>query len=187
MNFLTDGGDDRKIELKYGENVFRISQYADLFGNHKTYFSDHQLIGTQYCIQSIEFVNCRNTAFSRISFSCPNVEEFDLSDINTSTWDSLDRMFQSCSALKRLDLTRFNTGRVRSCSEMFAGCTALKSIDLSGWNLTGVTRPESYSGMFSSCKSLTEVVARRCNAFTVDLLETALEAARLSHVRVITG
>ena len=76
----------------------------------------------------------------------------DLSNLDTSNYTNMSRMFQYCKALKNIDVSGFNTSKVTDMSNMFNGCWELTSLDLSNWNTSKVT---DMNDMFSMCSSLT--------------------------------
>lgn len=82
------------------------------------------------------------------------ITSIDLSSFDTSSADSMERMFQGCSALTSLDVSHFDTSNVTAFQYMFSNCSSLTSLDVSGFN---VGYAYSLAYMFSGCKSLTSL------------------------------
>ena len=82
-----------------------------------------------------------------------------LSGLDTSSVRYMYGMFRGCSGLTSLDLSGLDTSSVTDMRYMFEDCSGLTSLDLSGWNTSKVSSEvNSALGMFSSCKTLNEVV-----------------------------
>ena len=82
-----------------------------------------------------------------------------LSGLDTSSVRYMYGMFRGCSGLTSLDLSDLDTSSVTDMRYMFEDCSGLTSLDLSGWNTSKVSSEvNSALGMFSSCKTLNEVV-----------------------------
>ena len=82
-----------------------------------------------------------------------------LSGLDTSSVRDMRNMFRGCSGLTSLDLSDLDTSSVTDMRYMFEDCSGLTSLDLSGWNTSKVSSEvNSALGMFSSCKTLNEVV-----------------------------
>ena len=64
-------------------------------------------------------------------------------------------MFHSCLELNEIDLSKLNTTNVSDMSSMFENCSGLKSIDLSSLDTKNVTNMES---MFSGCFNLSNII-----------------------------
>lgn len=182
------GGGDWPVLLSftYGKNVLRLSQFEFLCEFKYLNFTDHLLVADKYCIQSIEFVNTKEFNFPPLGFrSCANLESLNLEDINTELWMTIHGMFQACCKLKQLDLSTFKTSKIVQTAYAFDGCSSLETLDISGWDLCQVKKRENYKSMFAGCKSLRKIMMHGCNAFTIDLIETALEEANLVNVQIV--
>lgn len=86
-----------------------------------------------------------------VSFYYCDLEELDLSWLDTSNIENMQYMFSNCSSLTGLDLSNFNTEKVTSMMRMFATCPALEELDLSSFDTSSV---ETMANMFSGCSSL---------------------------------
>ena len=94
-----------------------------------------------------------------MSVDCSGPTYLDLSGFDTSSVRYMRNMFRGCSGLTSLDLSGLDTSSVTDMRYMFRGCSGLTSLDLSGWNTSKVSSEvNSALGMFSSCKTLNEVV-----------------------------
>ncbi len=81
-----------------------------------------------------------------------NVENIDLSLIDTSMMTSMDSMFHGLRYLSNLDISSFDTSNVTSMRDMFYCCYNLSNIDLSNFNTSKVNNMHN---MFYYCNSLT--------------------------------
>ena len=83
-----------------------------------------------------------------------NAETIDFSNLDTSTFTSMENMFSDKSSLTSLDLSSFNTSNVTNMRCMFYGCDALTSLDLSSFDTSKVT---NMALMFYDCNKLTSL------------------------------
>lgn len=83
--------------------------------------------------------------------SYSNLEDIDLSPIDTSHATDFTQLFNRDRKLKKLDLSYFNTSKVTDMSWMFASCESLEELDLSSFDTKSV---KSMDLMFASAKSL---------------------------------
>ncbi len=93
-----------------------------------------------------------------------NAQTIDFSNLDTSTFTSMNKMFYNCRNLTSLDVSHFDTSNVTSMSEMFSFCTSLTSIDLSGLNTSNVM---NMNRMFYYCSSLTSLDLTHFNTANV--------------------
>ena len=84
-------------------------------------------------------------------FGCSSLASLDLSGLDTSSVEDIERMFSGCSSLASLDLSGLDTSSVESMGGMFDGCSSLTSLDLSALDTSRVGR---MGGMFDGCSSL---------------------------------
>ena len=90
------------------------------------------------------------------SFSSTNpnpngIIKINCSNLDTSTFTTMQWMFRNCGRVTSLDVGRFNTSQITSMSAMFYNCSSLTSLDLSLWNISNVTIVDN---MFTGCASL---------------------------------
>lgn len=83
--------------------------------------------------------------------SYSNLEDIDLSPIDTSHATDFTQLFNRDRKLKKLDLSHFNTSKVTDMSWMFASCESLEELDLSSFDTKSV---KSMDLTFASAKSL---------------------------------
>lgn len=83
--------------------------------------------------------------------SYENMEDIDLSPIDTSNVTTFNQMFNGDRKLKKLDFSHFNTSKVTNMSWMFTSCESLEELDLSSFNTKNVI---SMNLMFAGAKSL---------------------------------
>ena len=82
---------------------------------------------------------------------CVDIEEFDLSNLDTSKVTNMHSMFYGCESLKSLDVSNFNTSQVTLFDYMFASCKSLISLNLYGFDSSKAT---DLNGMFHNCQNL---------------------------------
>ena len=89
-----------------------------------------------------------------IGFS--NLEEIDLSNLDTSKSTNMQAMFYELTSLKKIKFgNSFNTTKVTNMSAMFKDCSSLNELDIV--NKFYTTNVTSFSGMFYGMSSLTEL------------------------------
>ena len=91
------------------------------------------------------------TNFNQMFNRDRKLKKLDLSRFDTSKVTNMSWMFTSCESLEELDLASFNTESVKSMSLMFAGAESLKSLNLTSFDTSNVTRMQS---MFSDVRNL---------------------------------
>ena len=95
------------------------------------------------------FANCTNlTSISGIGSlkgatdcqsmfnNCGQIEEINISSLDTSAVTNMEYMFSNCTSLKNLVLSGINTSNVKNFYGFISNCTSLSSIDLSNLNTT---------------------------------------------------
>ena len=85
---------------------------------------------------------------------CNELEEVDLSEIDTTNSSDLKRMFAGCKKLPEIDVSRFNTSNARSMYWMFRNCQTVKSLDVSGFDTSNVV---NMYGMFVNVSAATTI------------------------------
>lgn len=115
-----------------------------------------QLFASCSSLTSIDVSQIDTTNFNSFQgmFSlCSNLRTVDVSHFNTESVTSLKSMFHSCAKLETIDLTNFNTNNVNDFEQMFTGCSTLTRLDLHNFTNDNVTYVKVYS-MFNGCSSL---------------------------------
>lgn len=83
-----------------------------------------------------------------------DLEEVDLSKVDTSATESLRRMFNGCKSLRAVDLSPLDTSRVTTMSGLLYGCKSLASVSFEGIDTSHVT---DLSYLFCDCESLRSI------------------------------
>lgn len=83
-----------------------------------------------------------------------NLKSIDVSGLDTRNATNMSNTFTACSSLEYLDLRSWDTSKVESFWNMFLNCSSLKSIDVSSFNTSKVSNYFSFYTMFSGCSSL---------------------------------
>ena len=84
-----------------------------------------------------------------------SLTEINLTNFDTSNVTNMQSMFQACSALSELDVSGFDTSSVVLMKRMFLECTSLTELDLSNFDTSSVNTMYS---MFAECTGLTKLV-----------------------------
>ena len=87
-------------------------------------------------------------------YSCRSLTSLNVSGFDTSLVTQMNQTFRDCVKLTHLDLSGFDTSKVGTMYGMFNGCQELRNLDLSGFNTSKVT---SMHYMFTDCKNLSEL------------------------------
>lgn len=83
--------------------------------------------------------------------NCFNIEDIDLSPMDTSKVVKFGHMFEDLRKLKKIDLSNFDTSNAVDMSYMFTDCESLTELDLSSFNTEKV---KDMTAMFAGAKSL---------------------------------
>ncbi len=136
--------------------ALKAIDYFTPHGDSKRYPLSYSCIWTSTSITSLCFgegvilpEDCLN-----MFNNCDNLENLDVSKLDTTNVTCMGGMFNHCRSLKELDLSNFDTSKVTDMGYMFSDCTFLKSLDLSNFNTSQVT---DMSYMFYECSALTSL------------------------------
>jgi surface protein len=80
-----------------------------------------------------------------------DLEEVDLSDLDTSAVENMRSIFACCYNLTSADLSNFDTANVTNMSDMFSYCSNLTDVNVSSFDTHNTS---DMSGMFSNCENL---------------------------------
>ena len=106
-------------------------------------------------IRSVKVENSVSISYAAQMFwRCRNLENVDLSGLDTSGCSSMDSMFAGCASLKNLDLSHLSTNQAQTMASMFSDCVSLERLDISGFDTRNATWMD---GMFDGCSSLRNV------------------------------
>ena len=94
------------------------------------------------------------TDLRKMFYDCENLEQVDLSDLDTSSVTNMNAMFEFCISLSSLNLSNLDTSSVTSMSDMFYACISLSSVDVNGFDTSSVIY---MNNMFDGCNSLSSV------------------------------
>lgn len=96
--------------------------------------------------------------------NCFNIEDIDLSPMDTSKIVKFGHMFEDLKKLKKIDLSNFDTSNAVDMSYMFTDCESLTELDLSSFNTEKV---KDMTAMFARAKSLEKLNVTSFNTSNV--------------------
>ena len=139
--------DYKTMTIKYGEAPSGAETYTN--GNSWT----NVTYKTVNIIVDGSCASYDGTRMNHLFYDFPLLETISgLTNLNTSSVESMRSMFEECPKLTSLDLSSFDTSNVTDMNSMFAGCSSLVTIYVSrGWTTTNVT---SSNNMFAGCSNL---------------------------------
>jgi len=105
-----------------------------------------------------------------------DIENLDLSRINTSQMTDMSLMFFGLYNIKELDLTNFDTSNVTDMSAMFSWMGSIETLDLSNFDTSNVI---NMSSMFSTCYSLKEINLSSFNTSNVTNMSSMFDSTGL--------
>ena len=154
---VVDDNNDNK-DNKENDIEWSISEDGKLtvIGNSNGKLYDYICPWNEYK-EEIKSVYINVTGLTDLSWvfsGCGNLEQVDLSDLDTSSVTNMSSMFSGCSSLSSVDVSGFDTSNVTYMSDMFYRCSSLSSVDVSRFDTSNVT---DMSGMFFGCSSLSSV------------------------------
>ena len=106
----------------------------------------------QIDLSSVDTTNV--TRMENMFLLCEKMEEIDLSSFETPNLIGIYRMFQSCKSLKSLNLNNFDTSQVSNFTAIFQGCESLENLEIENFDTSKAT---SMLDMFSGCKKLKNI------------------------------
>ena len=124
--WLDEGGREKRIRLKKGENTINVEDYPEL--RYGFSFNDKDRPEHIESIILDEFDTSNVTDMHDMFYGCKSLETLDLSSFDTYDVTSMNHMFFGCSSLEALDLSGFDTFNVDIMDSMFDGCDSLKKI-----------------------------------------------------------
>ena len=106
---------------------------------------------------------CKNINSCYYMFnSCSNLQEVDLSNLDTSFCNTMLGMFGGCSSLENVNLSNINTHLVTTMSAMFANCKSLKKLDISSFTSEKLT---NNANMLGNCSNLSTLIINNNQLF----------------------
>ena len=136
-----------------GNKDYFLNKLKDVFINGIHQDIIHHIYNLNQTDNLIELIFDDDITYCSGMFSeCNNITEIDLSNFDTSKFQSMYSMFSNCSSLTSLNLSNFDTSQVKSMDYMFSNCSSLTTLNLSNFDTSKV---KSMDYMFSNCSSLT--------------------------------
>ena len=83
-----------------------------------------------------------------------DLEDIDISTINTSRTTSMGGIFENCIKLKSINLSNFDTQYVNSMWYMFSRCESLETLDISSFDMSSVSNA---TNMFTNVSALEQL------------------------------
>ena len=72
---------------------------------------------------------------------------------------TLESAFQGCTSLDQTFAELKTTNSLASIKNTFDGCTSLRGLNLEGWNTSGITTTDGFTGTFIDCSLLKDIYA----------------------------
>lgn len=102
----------------------------------------------------LNIISNNGTNGDYLFYKCNNLDEIDLTKLDTSEMISMSYMFGMTSGIKELDLKHFDTSNVANMSYMFYLATSIEQIDISSFDTHNVT---TFGYMFYNCTNLKSI------------------------------
>lgn len=118
---------------------------------------DYYMLFPSFKILSIDTTALDTTYTTVMNYTFagnPELQELNISNLNTANVEEFTGMFSNCPSLTELDLAHFDTTHGTDFSYMFYKCSSLKTIKTNTWNTESAM---NMSYMFSTCPSLIEL------------------------------
>ena len=140
--------DDKTMTIgltKYKGSDTDVVVYGKYKCNGKIYKTQLYPLGSAVftsTLKSIKINNgitVRNNNCNYLFNGCSNLENVDLSGLDTSKVTDMSKMFLGCSALTTIKFGDFDTSNVTDMSYMFYNCSALTTLDLRKFDTSKVT------------------------------------------------
>lgn len=154
---VTVEGNDNLVpeNIAEGKTIFGVEgnakiTSAKITSGYYLFYSNNRIDYVQEIINLCEGIDSCYYMFN----GCNNLQELDLSNLDTSNVKTMNYMFNGCSKLININLSNLNTSNVTDMNNMFSNCTSLQEVNLSSFNTSNVTTMIS---LFSQCSNLTNV------------------------------
>lgn len=141
----------------YENGLLEVTGSGDIYGKSN---NRKQSIWKDYA-QDITSAKIEVTGATNLSYlfaELNNLEEVDLSNLDTSQVTTMKGMFYACEHLRELDLGNFNTSKVVDMCGMFEYCEGLEVLDVSSFDTSQV---KTMANMFANCSRCAPGGARR--------------------------
>ena len=170
------GGGDRNIfcpdrSLFYAEN--HPNKVYINYNSITPIKSPHSFTGSINSIFTVDLEwNYSRDNYSHLFHGCPDIEEINFIQFETSQVKFMGSMFRECHSLTSIEFWGFKTTNVVDMGFMFQGCKKLASIDLSSFDTSKVTQMWK---MFAGCSSLTSLDLYNFDTSKVTSMEAMFE------------
>ena len=148
--YITSGGTNFDFEVEMDIKKVSGILYIPSFVTHVKFSSCDCLNLKVY--GGYDLISCKNM-FANLQ----SLESLDLSEMITSSVETMRGMFRNCLNLKELNISNLQTGFVADMSEMFENCKSLRKIDVRSFETKFV---KSTDNIFSGCDSSLEVLGK---------------------------
>ncbi|MBQ6231620.1 MAG: BspA family leucine-rich repeat surface protein [Eubacterium sp.] len=191
-----------------GWDVSKVTTMAEMFSMYNPYNVAHAS-----SLAEVDFTGWNTgslTDMSSIFRSCTALETIDISGWNLSkvttlaysfasataltkvtlpeeceltACTTLESAFQGCTSLNQTFAELKTTSSLASIKNTFNGCSELKGLNLEGWNTSGITTTDGFTGTFIDCSLLKDIYA------TVDFVvpESCYSAVMFGRNTVLVG
>ena len=152
------------------DNTIYISSNEKIYANEYSY----ALMKDLKNIEEVDLSNLDTSKVVDISSlfnGCSNLKTINVDNLNTSKVKNMSEMFTNCNNLKEIDLEDIDTENVENMSNMFFGCFNLEKLDLSNFKTSKV---EDMSRMFAGCSNLKSVDLEYLNTSNVTNMDYML-------------
>ena len=93
------------------------------------------------------------------------IENFDVSNVESFTYDNTYPMFLACRSLSSLDLSKWNINGRANMNHLFYGCQSLSSLNLSNWEIVDTNNMDL---LFLNCEGLNEIIMNNSDYTSVN-------------------
>ena len=160
---------------KYIENEdYELDEYDEIKRNVRPESEiDNEFFGTDLVskleyIEGFELIKTSGTTdMSRLFYGDLNLEQVNLSFLDTRNVTDMSHMFENCFHLLNIDVTTFNVSSVNNMNSMFKSCRQLRSLDFSFWDTSSV---KNMSHMLSDCVNLKSINFGTFNTSAVETM-----------------
>ena len=160
---------------KYIENEdYELDEYDEIKRNVRPESEiDNEFFGTELVskleyIEGFELIKTNGTTdMSRLFYGDLNLEQVNLSFMDTRNVIDMSHMFENCFHLQNIDVTTFNVSSVNNMNSMFKSCRQLRALDFSFWDTSNV---KNMSHMLSDCENLKNINFGTFNTSAVEAM-----------------
>ena len=158
---------DGKLTLE-GNGDYKLVDACTPWYGYRTYIKSAKVNVANMKNMALLFQGCDNlenvdlsdldtskvTDMSGLFMDCVKLKDINFGNFDTSNVYDMMSMFSGCKSLVNLDLSIFDTGKVEDMSCMFYGCSSLENLDLHSFDTSNVS---DMSSMFTMCRKLEQI------------------------------